>query len=147
MNKPDRTKRQHAPLKLQPDSINPEILYEVIGLTSPAVAWGNYHTATFDFRAKYDHWDFVLSPFPDFPATLISDLTWHDLDLVQQSEKPVPADWVQAFRSSFVRQGKYGQPGKYDASYMPKHEIARIVRECIGEYERVGLKTADNPNA
>jgi hypothetical protein len=122
---------------MQSDPVNPQIHYEVIGGQSPAIAWGVYRAATFDFRARHDHWDFVLSPFPNFPAADISYLAWYDLELVQRSEKPFPEDMVQAFRNSFFREGEYGPRGGEDASYMPKSEIERIVRECIEEYDRL----------
>jgi hypothetical protein len=104
-------------------------------MTSPVQAWGTYRDKTWDFRAKSEHWDFVLSPFHDYPAEDISNLCWYDLDLVQKSDKPFPADMVRAFRGSFIRSGEYGAPGSFAAGKMSTDEAGRIIRECIALYE------------
>jgi hypothetical protein len=104
-------------------------------MTSPVHAWGTYRDTTWDFRAKYEHWDFVLSPFPDYPATDISSLCGHDLELVQRSEMPFPPDMVRAFRGSFVHAGEYGAPGSFAAGNMSADEATRIIRACIALYD------------
>ena len=103
---------------------------------SPVVAWGTYKDKSWHFRAKYEHWDFVLSPFPHFRAEDISDLCGYDLELMRRSEKPFPEGMIHAFQNSFVLSGEYGTPGSFAAGNMSPDEAVRIIRECIVEYER-----------
>lgn len=119
------------------DPINPEICFDYLSTGSPpSQAWGDYRQATFSFRARYDYWDFVLSPDPEFRADDVADLVWYDLDATQKSNHPFPADSVAAFKRCFVRSTQYGKEGGFDASYMSRDEVLRIIRECVAEYEQ-----------
>lgn len=119
------------------DPSNPEICYDYLSAGSPpAEAWGDYGQVTFAFRARYDHWDFVLSRDPEFAAEDVADLTWYDLEATQQSGHPFPEEQVAAFQRCFVRSGQYGKEGSFAASYMSQEEVLRIIRECVSEYER-----------
>lgn len=117
------------------DPQNEEIVYHSIGGVSPAIAWGTYRGATFDFRARWNTWDFVMTSSSEYPARDIASLCWYDLELTQKSEQPFPDAMVRAFREAFVRTGDYGAPESYAASYMPKDEIMRLVRAMVAEYE------------
>ncbi|MGV3721438.1 MAG: hypothetical protein ACO1SX_11070 [Actinomycetota bacterium] len=116
------------------DLVNPKICYEYLSTGSPpSEAWGDYGTGSFDFRARYDYWEFVYSPDAEFPAQEVADLTWYDLDAVQASDHPFPEDQVAAFRRCFVRSEPFGKKGNFDASYMSKEDAVRIIRECLSE--------------
>ena len=120
---------------MERDPQNEEIVYRTIGGCSPAIARGTYRGATFDLRARWNTWDFVMTSSSEYSATDIASLCWYDLDLTQKSEQPFPEAMVQAFREAFVRTGDYGAPGSYAASYMPEDEIMRLVRAMVAEYE------------
>jgi len=120
---------------MERDPENGEILYELIGGVSPAVASGTYRGATFEFRARWDNWDFVLTSSTAYPACVLEGLCAYDLDRIQRSEKPYPSGLIEAFKDAFVRKGGYGAPNSWAASYMPADQIRRLVRELIAEYE------------
>jgi hypothetical protein len=118
------------------DTINPKICYDYLSAgTPPAEAWGDYGSVTFDFRARYDYWEFVLSPDAEFTAFDVGHLTWYDLEATQRSIAPFPEEQVAAFKRCFVRSGQYGKQNGFDASYMSEAEVLRIIRECISAYE------------
>jgi hypothetical protein len=122
-------------LTIAPVDPAPEICYDYLSAGAPpAEAWGDYGQITFAFRARYDCWDFVLSPDPEVAAEDVADLTWYDLDATQQSDHPFPEDQVAAFKRCFVRSGQYGQQDSFAASYMSREEVLRIIRECLAEY-------------
>jgi hypothetical protein len=122
------------------DPENAAICYDLLWAGSPPTeAWGDYGEATFDFRARYDYWDLVLTSSTEFEAGDLSEFIGMDLEGVEQSELHCDlenlAERLAAFRASFVRSGQYGKKGSYAASYMPQDEALRIIRECITEYE------------
>ena len=124
---------------MERDLINPEVVYDYIGGASPSEAGGNYRGKKFYFYARWDDWSFVLSENSAVEPDNILLLIDYDLEIVQKSEQPFPSEWIEAFRNtSFIRCGTYGEPKSWTASYMPKEDIMKIIRDCISEYERTG---------
>lgn len=78
---------------------------------SPVQAWGTVKGRAFYFRARYEGWEFAVSPSTDdtpiFAATNREQL--------------------------FIREGQFGT-GKYDASFMPFDVAIEIIERCAKEY-------------
>jgi hypothetical protein len=107
------------------DPGNPEIRYDSLHTGGPpTTASGDYRHCTFAFYAKYDFWEFQLTPAGKYSADqLIVSANWDDdesMDLI---------------RRSFQISSEYGIPGKWMAGYMADSEVLRLVRHCIEQYE------------
>ena len=119
---------------MESDPVNPEIQYEMFLDPSPSTAQGVFRGLKFMLDARYDVWEFAISPDANVDPSDIIFMSSYDLDFVQRGKQPFPEDWVRVLKVAFYRTGTYGKPGEYDASYMTKEERMRLVRECIAEF-------------
>lgn len=106
------------------DPENPEIRYDSLHTGGPpTTASGDYRNCTFALYAKYDFWEFQLTPAGKYSADeLILSGGWDD-------------ESTDLIRRSFQISSEYGIPGKSAASYVPDSEVLRLIRHCIEQYE------------